>query len=53
MSFCNFLLASLLHVGRFCKPVGLRGGLARQSVIHVLNNKKDKILKGNKILIIY
>jgi hypothetical protein len=36
MSFCNFLLASVLHVGRFYKPYGLRGGLARPPVIHVL-----------------
>jgi hypothetical protein len=39
MSFCIFLLASVLHIGRFSKPVGLRGGLARPPVIHVLKNK--------------
>jgi hypothetical protein len=37
MSFCNFLLASVLHVGLFRKPVGLRDGLARPPVIHTLN----------------
>jgi hypothetical protein len=36
LSFCNFLLASVIHIERFRKPVGLRGGLARPPVIHVL-----------------
>jgi hypothetical protein len=39
MSFSNFLLASVLHVGRFRKPYGLRGGIARLPVIHVLINQ--------------
>jgi hypothetical protein len=37
MSFCNFLLVSVLYIGHFHKPLGLKGDLARPPVIHVLS----------------
>ncbi len=52
MSFYNILLASVLYIGHFRKPVGLRGGLARPPVIHVLKNYYIYIAYINNIILV-